>query len=113
VDKRVEVVLQTIDDCWNQPFSVTYLARSVNLSPVRLQHLVKRETRKNIRQHIMDRRLHCASALLENTDLSVKEICHRVGFTDVRNFYRSFRHRFLVGPAAFRAARWNERRTNR
>jgi len=79
------------------------LARAVNLSVVRLQHLFKQETGVCITQLVMDRRLAEAASLLTRSQLTVKQVCHRVGFNDVTNFHKRFKRQFGMGPAAFRA----------
>ncbi|RPJ59912.1 MAG: AraC family transcriptional regulator [Acidobacteria bacterium] len=105
MDKRVQAVLAIIDQNWNRgALKVSSLAQSVNLSTVRLQHLFKTATGKNIRAYIMDKRLTAAVNLLSKSNLTGKEVCHQVGFSNLPDFYRSFRKRFGTTPGAFRSA---------
>jgi transcriptional regulator GlxA family with amidase domain len=102
MDDRVITVLNTLEEAWNKPIAKNSLAKSVNLSLVRLQHLFKHETGKSITCWVMDHRLSSAARLLLKSSLSIKEIAHQVGFSDPRNFNRSFTHRFGCAPSTFR-----------
>lgn len=102
MDKRVAVVLDAIDRSFEQHLTVNELAGMVGLSTVRLQHLFKKATGNSIRHYVIDKRLDAAVALLEESPFSIKEICHRVGFTDSSDFYRTFKKRFKTGPSDYR-----------
>jgi AraC-like DNA-binding protein len=74
-----------------EPISLSDAACVVHLSPTYLAHLVKRETGKTFVELLTGRRIARARELLVHTDLSVKEIAFRSGFTDVAYFSRRFR----------------------
>ncbi|MDB5798246.1 MAG: bacterial regulatory helix-turn-helix protein AraC family protein 43 [Paucimonas sp.] len=74
-----------------QTISLSDAAAAVHLSPTYLAHLVKRETGKTFVELLTGRRIARAKELLVHTDLSVKEIAYRSGFTDVAYFSRRFR----------------------
>ncbi|RPJ58002.1 MAG: AraC family transcriptional regulator [Acidobacteria bacterium] len=104
MDSRVEAVVEILNQNWNRPLRVTSLARAVGLSTVRLQHLFKKEKGVSIRGYHMDQRLTRAATLLLNPVWRVKEVCHLVGFADLRDFRRSFKRRYKAAPTAFRQA---------
>jgi AraC-like DNA-binding protein len=74
-----------------QPVSLSDAAAAIHLSPTSLAHLVKRETGKTFVELLTGRRIARARELLVHTDLTVKEIAFRSGFTDVAYFSRRFR----------------------
>lgn len=74
-----------------QPVSLSDAASAVHVSPTYLAHLVKRETGKTFVELLTARRIARARELLVHTDLTVKEIAFRCGFTDVAYFNRRFR----------------------
>jgi AraC-like DNA-binding protein len=84
-------LLAYLRDHVEQPISLSDAAAVVHLSPTYLAHLVKRETGKTFIELLTGRRIARAKELLVHTDLSVKEIAYRSGFTDVAYFSRRFR----------------------
>ncbi|MDB5898848.1 MAG: bacterial regulatory helix-turn-helix protein AraC family protein 43 [Ramlibacter sp.] len=84
-------LLAYLRDHVEQPVSLSDAASAVHLSPTYLAHLVKRETGKTFIELLTGRRIARARELLVHTDLSVKEIAYRSGFTDVAYFSRRFR----------------------
>ena len=74
-----------------EPVSLSGAAAGVHVSPTYLAHLVKRETGKTFVELLTGRRIARARELLVHTDLPVKEVAFRCGFTDVAYFSRRFR----------------------
>lgn len=86
----------TIPPCW------TEIARSVNLSASRLQHLFKAHINMTPAQYLKSLRISQAKELLETTPLSVKEIRARLGITDESHFVRDFKKAYGVSPLKYR-----------
>jgi len=56
-------------------------------------------------EHLLDRRLDCAIAMLrdpDSTHLKIGEIAARAGFADISHFNRSFRRIASESPSEFR-----------
>lgn len=87
-----------------QPISLSDAASVVHLSPTYLAHLVKRETGKTFVELLTGRRIARAKELLVHTNLSVKEIAYRSGFTDVAYFSRRFRQVEGCTPVSIRGS---------
>ena len=66
---------------WNKMF---------NLSPVEFR---------------LNEQLSAAADMLTGTDLSIKEICEKIGFTSLVYFYKKFKDKYGKSPASFRAER--------
>jgi transcriptional regulator GlxA family with amidase domain len=70
--------------------SVGALARSLNLSASRLEHLFKQDTDASLHDHIIAVRARHAKRLLTTTELSIKEIASRLGYAHAPSFTRVF-----------------------
>jgi transcriptional regulator GlxA family with amidase domain len=100
VDPRLAHVLQTILS--DPRVQVKSLARQVNLSPSRLQHIFKHQLGVRIRDFIGQERLRRAAWLLSHTDKRVKEITFEVGYGHSSSFVRAFQRHFSETPASYR-----------
>jgi AraC-like DNA-binding protein len=83
--------------------SLTDAAAAVHLSPTYLARLVKRETGQTFIELLNERRISLAMELLIHTDLSIKEIAFRTGFSDVVHFGRRFRRIEGCSPTVARS----------
>lgn len=100
VDRRIQYILRAIE---SDPSSdVAALAGMVNLSPSRLSHLFKRETRHSLHCFLANRRLERAAQLLAGTNMPVKEVSYIVGYRHAASFVRAFRKRFGCPPKSYR-----------
>lgn len=103
-DPRVSAVLRYIGD--------THLLHSCRLAEVathlrvsrsHLSRLVLKETGNTFKGHLTLARMSTASRLLQETNLSIKEIATRTGYGHVPSFDRQFRQYFHgVTPGKFR-----------
>jgi AraC family transcriptional regulator of arabinose operon len=99
-DGRIQYILRVIE---SEPSSaIAELARMVNLSPSRLSHLFKRETRHSLHRFLANRRLEKAARLLAATRTPVKEISYLVGYSHPASFVRAFRKKFGCAPNRYR-----------
>ena len=77
-------------------------ALSFNLSHSHLQHLFKQATGIGLGHALTQKRLERAAHLLENTNMSVKEIACAVGYEHTSSFIRAFQRQFDTPPRRFR-----------
>jgi AraC-like DNA-binding protein len=99
-DARLRRVVQIIET--ESPRTVRDLAAKVNLSPSYLQHLFKQQVGVCITRVLSDQRLQRAARLLLESDMSIKEIAHAVGYGHASSFIRAFQNRFTEAPRAYR-----------
>ncbi|HWK69442.1 MAG TPA: AraC family transcriptional regulator [Burkholderiaceae bacterium] len=85
------------------PVSLTDAAAAVHLSPTYLARLVRRETGQTFIELLNERRIALAKELLMHTELSIKEIAFRAGFSDLVYFGRRFRKIEGCSPTQARA----------
>jgi AraC family transcriptional activator of pobA len=93
-----------IEDRYSEGVSLRDVARAVSLSRGHLTTVVRRKTGRTVQEWIAERRMAEARRLLVETDLSVEEVGHRVGYGDPGYFVRSFRSAHSVTPLGWRRA---------
>jgi transcriptional regulator GlxA family with amidase domain len=97
---RVRKVLKLIE---SEPArSIQDLADECNLSQSHLQHLFKQHTGVQLGQLLLESRIVKAAQLLENSNMSVKEIAFAVGYEHTSSFIRAFERRFFIAPRCYR-----------
>jgi AraC family transcriptional regulator of arabinose operon len=77
-------------------------ALAFNLSNSHLQRLFKRATGMGFKRVLTAKRLLRAASLLSETNLSVKEVAHAVGYEHTSSFTRAFERHFEEGPRHYR-----------
>jgi len=77
-------------------------AKHVNISPVYLSKILKKELNVTFSDYLDEMRFSYAQNLLASTDLSILEICYLAGFKDYANFTRRFKKSFCMTPSAYR-----------
>lgn len=78
------------------------VSREVNLSPYYFSKLFKAETGENFIDYLTDIRIAKAKQLLHNKELSIKEICYTIGYSDPNYFSRNFKKIVGLTPTEFR-----------
>lgn len=100
----VAVALGRIHERSAEPLTVEDLAREAQVSAGHLGETFKRRTGLTIHQYLTKIRIERARALLEETELSITAICHRVGFEDSGYLSRMFKRELGTTPRAYRQA---------
>ena len=80
------------------------LARACGFSPEYFSRLFRRQFGCTPQQHLVARRIERARHLLLESDLSVKQVAHSLGYRDVFFFTRQFAAHVGQPPASFRKA---------
>ncbi|MFD0794531.1 helix-turn-helix domain-containing protein [Mucilaginibacter litoreus] len=86
----------------NQLPGVAYFADKLNLSPNYLSDMLRSNTGLSAQQHIQQKLIDKAKALLTSTELSVSEIAYRLGFEYPQSFSKLFKNKTGQTPKAFR-----------
>lgn len=103
----VELVKKFIDLVnanFQQERSVNFYALQLNVHPNYLNALVKKHTGLTAKETIQNRILLEIKYMLHSTDLSIKEISHRVGFDDPNYLTVFFKRLENVSPVQYRAS---------
>jgi AraC-like DNA-binding protein len=104
---RLRAILEEVARRFSDPnFDLDIVARALGLSRRYVQKLLE-ETGKSFTEHLAERRLERAFAMLtdpRHLHLAIVDIAFAVGFGDVSHFNRMFRRRFAETPSGVRAA---------
>jgi AraC-like DNA-binding protein len=96
------MAINVLRESSHRQLSIAALAKAVNLSPARLRQLFKRDTGQSPGQYLKEFRMQSAEHLLQTSFLSIKEVAHLSGLSDVSHFVRAFKKRHSVTPSEFR-----------
>ena len=91
-----------ITEHMDQPISLEQMARHVSLSPYHFSRLFKRETGYTPHQYLVIVRINAAKYYLKSTNLSIKQITQRCGFSSESNFCAVFKRFTGHTPGAYR-----------
>jgi AraC-like DNA-binding protein len=105
VDPRVRTVLQYVETRHVQPACrLDDVAKNLRVSRSYLSRLVFKETGVTFNRHLQLARMNTAARLLQESELSIKEISSGTGYEHVPSFDRQFRSHFNLTPGDFRRA---------
>ncbi|MEC0128302.1 helix-turn-helix domain-containing protein [Paenibacillus pabuli] len=75
---------------YDEPISLAELAARFYMNPYYLSQFFKQKTGETYLNFLTHIRISKAKELLEQTDLKIYEICHKVGYSDAQHFARMF-----------------------
>jgi AraC family transcriptional regulator len=104
--RQMETIIDYINSCERAP-SLSEVSREVGFSPRHLSRVFRAETGKTLYDYIENVRFKRACDLLVNSDLLIKEIAFRLGFTCSSNFAVAFRKRIGISPQDYARMRRN------
>jgi AraC-like DNA-binding protein len=90
------------ENLWGKVATTSDIADLLEISPRHLSRLFKIATGRTIHDYLAEMRLRRAISLLTNTDLSLKEISHRLGHSRHSGFTSAFRAATGKTPSEFR-----------
>jgi len=105
MDARVHSVVQMMERDLSRRVQLNELASSIRTSPSGLRLLFRKHVGVPPARYMKRLRLERARLLLSTTQLSVKEVSHAVGCTDVSHFVRDFERAYGLSPTRFRVKR--------
>ena len=102
--KTAERIKRIVDErLYDAQLSSKSIADSLGLSDTYVSKLFKASENISIANYINEARMAHAKRLLQETDLTIKEIAERVGMSNGQYFYVLFRKYFGSSPAQFRS----------
>ena len=81
------------------------VSREVDISPYYFSKLFKEETGENFIEYLTNIRIDKAKELLSETELSMKEICAQIGYSDPNYFSRAFKKNVGVTPTEYKESK--------
>ena len=97
-----ESVRAYLQENFDKPVDFSALADSMAVSAPYLSRLFHEQTGTTPSRYLTEIRMRRARKLLMDTELAVREIAVRVGYSDPFHFSRSFRNTVGISPAQFR-----------
>jgi AraC family transcriptional regulator, transcriptional activator of pobA len=82
--------------------SASEVSRFLGVSRSWLNQLVRKETGKNLTEHLQGRLILESKRLLAHSDLNISQIAYQLGFEDASYFTRLFRQIAQTSPSEFR-----------
>jgi len=103
VFQTVATAVEIIRRDYNQPITVTEIARTCGQSLRQLQRRFQSAFGITPQEFLLKTRVLAALRLLEETSLSAAEIARACGFVDSSSFTQHFRKRIGLAPGAYRS----------
>lgn len=99
---KMHKVLEYALSNYKDDISIKEAARETFLSESAFCRYFKSRTQKSFLSFVIEMRLNEACRLLQETELSILEICYESGFKNLSNFNRLFRKKFARSPFEYR-----------
>lgn len=93
---------QYIQSHYNEQITLEEVSSAVGLSAGYFSALFKKETGEGFAKYLINVRIDQAKIMLRETNLSVSEICKRVGYNDLKHFVTTFEKAAGVKPGTYR-----------
>lgn len=102
-DKRIMEIKEFIDNNVYLPeMSLSYIADRYGIRDSYLSKLFKENLGENFIDYLLRKRLDEAARLLRETDLTVKQVVTRVGYSDATSFAKKFSKKYGVTPGVYK-----------
>lgn len=100
--RPIRIAKQFINDNYMKPITLKEVSDYVGFNDSYFSFLFKRENGITFLEYLSEVRMNKAKELLKNTDLSVAEICEKVGYNDLKHFVKSFKKYTGIKPSEYR-----------
>ena len=95
-------VLYYIQQHSQENLTLESVAKEMGVGKSHLSHLFSQKLKINFRRFLNTIRVEKACNLLQDTDMSIKEICYETGFENTRTFHRVFMEERKTTPVEYR-----------
>jgi len=82
--------------------SISVISAYMNMTENYISTFFKQHTGQNLSAYIEDIRMENAKKYIIETKMTMKEICEKVGYSNINTFYKAFKRRFGIPPKQFR-----------
>lgn len=98
----VDAVIAAVHEFSDKDISLKTLAARLNMHPSYLGNIFRQQTGYYFNDYVNEERLKYAADLVEHTDMKLKEIVDRAGFSSQTYFNRQFKRKYGAAPNAYR-----------
>jgi len=104
----VNQAVEYIEEHFEEELKVKVVADLIGIGMAYLQRLFKQHMKMTMTQYILSKRIEKAKVLLDNTKISVSDICFLVGFNHRQYFTQQFTHLTGLSPHQYRKSHMNQ-----
>ncbi len=105
MESVVERAKKYMEENFRKDISLEDVSQKVDISSYYFSKIFKEETGENFIEYLTRLRMEEASRLLEESDISIKEVCSEVGYSDPNYFSRNFKKYAGITPTEAREKR--------
>ena len=98
----MEQVLAIIRADCSQNTTLESVAQQLNLNPAYVSRIFKKETGVKFMDYLTGMRVEKAKELLTGSNLKIKEVCERLGYSNINYFIKVFKDATGVTPGDYR-----------
>ncbi|MFZ5351423.1 MAG: response regulator transcription factor [Bacillota bacterium] len=109
LDGIIPNVLKYLDDNYYKNITLDDAAKRVNLSYHYFGKIFKDEVGKNFVDYLTELRIEKSMRFLSNSKISIKEICHKIGYNDPNYYCKIFKKITGMTPTEYRSSIQNVR----
>lgn len=100
--RPVRLAKKYIQNHFREQITLEEVSESVGLTPTYFSGLFKKETEVGFAKYLVNVRMEAAKELLRESNLPVVEICHSVGYNDIKHFTHNFEKSTGLKPSVYR-----------
>lgn len=100
--RPIRMAKQYVQKHYSEPITLEEVCTAIGFSSSYFSVLFKKETGEGFAKFLTRVRIDRAKMLLQETSLSVAEICHQVGYGDLKHFSQTFKKMTSLNPAQYR-----------
>ncbi len=104
----VDSAIKLIHNFTDKDISLKTLSQKLNISPSYLGTLFNRQTGYYFNDYLSEARLKYAAQLLVESDLKIKDIVEKIGFSSQTYFNRTFKRYYNTSPVNYRRSKTME-----
>jgi AraC-like DNA-binding protein len=102
IQSRILKAISFMESHYDDAISLLDIAQAAYLSPCHFSRLFKKQIGITCSKYLSMLRINKAKELLKDTDLTVTEVCFRVGFNDLTHFERVFKGVEGITPSSYK-----------
>ncbi len=93
--------IKYVNNNYTTDISLKSVADTLHMNPNYISQLFKKETGLTYTQYLTNLRISKAKQLLQNTELTINEVCEATGFNDYFYFLKTFKKNVGISPGKF------------
>lgn len=101
-DKNIQKIKYYIEQNYSMDLTLAYMAEQVYMNPSYISRIFREKTGMTFSEYLADVRINAAARLLSQPSIYVYEVCERVGYHNIKHFYKIFKKKMGCSPSEYR-----------